>query len=215
MRMEYAWRFGVVIGLFLVASAVFSLSNSPATAQGSGSPGPTRVATVDLVKLVNGLEQFRAGQRESDDYTSRLRSDVESARVSVDNARTDLEAATDATRDQLFEDFVQAVSGFRSEAASFDVLRFARQNVILRETWATIRAGIADYANDNGIDLIISDDSRVQADISLDSDPEAFKQFMMSRRVLFAEEAIDITDELITRMNVEYRASLGASDESQ
>jgi Skp family chaperone for outer membrane proteins len=209
---EHLWRMAILVALGAIAAALFALAGPSATAQSAGIAAPTRVATVDLVKLINGLEQFQAGQVQSDAFTEELRDAVESARQNVDSAREDMEMATEATRDQLFGDFVDAISAFRAEAAAFDVKRFARQNVILRETWASVRAGIEDYAQENDIDLVISDDSLVQAGITMDADPERYKQFMMSRRVLFAGDPIDITDELVTRMNIEYRAQLGEGD---
>lgn len=210
MKLDQLWRVGVVVGLFAIAGAVFTMASAPAGAQSGANSAPTRVATVDLVRLINGLEQFQAGQAESDEYTETLAGRVESAQQQAQQAAEDLETmATDANRQELFGEFVDAMSRFRAERASFDVLRFSKQNVILRDTWRTVRESISEYAEANNIDLVISDDSLVQVGFSMDADPETYKQFMMSRRVLFAAEPIDITDELITRMNNVYRASLG------
>jgi len=207
---ERLWRTGVLVGLLAVAAGLFSVSNEPATAQGSAAQSPTRVATLDLVKLINGLEQFKAGQQAADAYTQQLRSSLERAQESMQSAGEDLEVATEATRERLVEEFISADAEFRAEAAKFEVLRNVRHNVILRDTWQSVREGIAAYAEENGYDVIISDDSLVQAGGTVNADPEVYKQFMMTRRVLYTDEAIDITDELMTRMNIDYRASLGA-----
>lgn len=197
-------------GLLALVAAVFSLGGPAATAQSGSSPTPTRVATVDLVKLVNGLEQFKQSQTDSESYTNQLVTRVENAEQAMRDAAEELEIATDATREQLLEDFVTKAAQVRAEEGALEVLAFAKQNRILRETWRGIQSSIATYAEENGYDMVISSDRLVQAGSRMDANPEVYKSFMMSKRVLYNDESIDITDELITRMNVEYRASLGS-----
>ena len=57
-------------------------------------------------------------------------------------------------------------------------------------------------ANEQGLDLILVDDSVVP----IPEDSKDILSQISSRRVLFAREQLDVTESLISKMNAEFRA---------
>jgi len=202
---DHAWRWALVVVIAALALAAMGRTNAPAIAQPSGAESP-RVGVVDVVRLVNELDAFKAGQDEVDRLAEELSAEVERARERAREAQEALELATDRTRERLVNEALAAGIDLRAANANLQVRVRLKQNQVLRSTWASVELGIEEYAEDAGIDLIISDDSRVEAGIPLDADPETYKRFVMERRVLHSGNATDITDAVITRMNNDFAA---------
>jgi Skp family chaperone for outer membrane proteins len=210
------WRWALVATLAATAAALFTSTTPSATAQsGNASVSNTRVAIVDIIRLVNELDAFKAGQQEVDDLAAELTEQVESARQRVEEAQNALELATDETRERLVNEALAAGIDFRAANANRQIRIRLKQNQVLRATWNRVKAGIDDYANAAGYDAIVADDSNVEPGIPLDADPEAFKSFMTERRVLHASDRIDVTDELITRLNNDFQAEMRNQQENR
>ena len=203
---DHAWRWALVAAIAALAIAALGRTNAPAIAQPSAAAESPRVGVVDVVRLVNELDAFKAGQDEVDRLAEQLSAEVERARERAREAQEALELATDRTRERLVNEALAAGIDLRAANANLQVRVRLKQNQVLRSTWASVEVGIEEYAEDAGIDLIISDDSRVEAGIDPDADPETYKRFVMERRVLHAGNATDITDAVITRMNNDFAA---------
>lgn len=72
------------------------------------------------------------------------------------------------------------------------------QNLMLHQLYVDIRAAAKSLALESGYDMVLVDDSAVELPSITDAN---ISQQISARRMLFTNPTIDITDELITRMN--------------
>ncbi len=212
-------RFGMVAGAAAGAALVLGLAGgvglsvngglgealSPSPAMAATAEGP-RVAVVDVVRLINELEQLNERSREIKTLADELTADLEQARRDARDAQDALQMATDATREELLNEALEATLRIREITTMREIRVRMKQNQVLRETWAMVQEEVRAHGRAQGYDVVIADDSLVEPGIPLDADPEAFKSFVVDRRVLFAADAADITSEIITRMNNQYNA---------
>lgn len=204
---EHAWRWGVLASLIAIAAGLFTVSSEPANAQaGPRATSETRIAIVDIVRLFDDLDAFRAGQGEVDAIARELQEDVDAARERLVEAEDALKMAVDSNREEFLNRVLAAGIDLRGARANRELRIRLKQNQVLRSTWRSVSAGLADYARAAGYDAIVSNDSLLEPGIPIDADPETYKRFILDRHILHAGERIDITDEVITRMNNEFAA---------
>jgi Skp family chaperone for outer membrane proteins len=201
------WQWTAAAALAVAALALIPNHQQTATAQ-PASAAPGRTAIVDVVRLVNELESFKAGQREINELEQELNNRITEAQQRVEDAQSALEIAAEGSQDRLVEEAIDAGINLRAEVANRSLRIRLKSNEILRSTWNRVQDGIAEYAERNGYDVVMSDDSMLDPGIPLDADPEAYKSYMTDRRILHASDNADITDELITRMNNDYEAEM-------
>ena len=97
-------------------------------------------------------------------------------------------------------------------------LRFTQQEIdiekslLLENLFRSMQSAAKELAEIEGIDLVIIEDADQQFDLlpnsQLSREGQVAQQ-MTSRRVLYRDSAIDISEELIIRMNNDYAASTG------
>ncbi len=97
-------------------------------------------------------------------------------------------------------------------------LRFTQQEIdieralMLQNLFRSMQSAAKELAEIEGIDLVIIDDAGQQFELlpksQLSREGQVAQQ-MTSRRVLYRDSAIDISEELIIRMNNDYAASTG------
>ena len=68
----------------------------------------------------------------------------------------------------------------------------------LRETYDLIRKSAGDLSKEQGIDIVLLNDSIPQIDLS---DSARTLQQISARRILYANPVLDITEALLARMN--------------
>ena len=97
-------------------------------------------------------------------------------------------------------------------------LRFTQQEIdidkslMLENLFRSMQSAAKELAEIEGIDLVIIDDAGKQFELLPKSQLSREGQVqlqMRSRRVLYRDSAIDISEELIIRMNNDYAASTG------
>jgi hypothetical protein len=96
--------------------------------------------------------------------------------------------------------------------------RFSQQEIdidrslMLEGIFQSMKESALELAEIEGIDLILietsEDDIQIAPDARVSREQQVAEQ-ISSRRVLWREQAIDISDELIIRMNNDYAASTG------
>ncbi len=187
------------------------LEPSPAMQSASG----TRVAVVDLMKVLKSTDDgakwnvhINDLQRAIDEETQSRRDDLKRLEEEV-KKETDT-AKKDAMTDELLRKSLLSEEWLKLKRNELDRERSLHWQAIYR----SLRAETKAVATQNGIDLVLIDDG--MDELSIDDranqsrESQAFAQ-MLSIQVLFANEAIDITDQVITRMNNAASAAKPAS----
>ena len=202
---------GVVGGVVCAGSLqVLTGGAAPfAFAQGTTARPSAVVAVVNLQVLMEGLTELNDLNKELDPTRSMYRGQLDELETRI--KALDLELKENITADQVMlraEKRLQLnelanVRKFREE--SFLELMDARNGEILRKVYVKILPSISSYAKREGIDLVLLDDRGIP--VPDGSRASQINNIILSKRILHADEKIDITQSLITSINNEYGAA--------
>ena len=187
------------------ALATASIVVLPAGGAGAVLANQTSVAVMDPSRVLEGLieradaesglrAKFEELKAQADTRTSEIRSLQEQLQLTQDaNAR-------EALQDEIESKGVKAIAFDQFAARQFDVdLALLKQDLYQR-----IKAAVADLSQANGIDIVLVNDNampiRINPDLKVARAAQVSEQ-ISQRRVMFAGDKVDITDELILRMN--------------
>lgn len=206
----------LALSLIIAVCCAAYLADPPpsAAAQGQGQPQdrPIRVRVANTLKIFNELQETK-------DVETRLIAD-----------RQALAAEEKPMKEKV--DKLEAEKGnFRPDSPQYEqwqqqYLRAANEHKL----WAQIQMGELDwrrkrqtraiyrkiydavqqYAEKNGIDLVLSDHQPTLGDKEMAAVPyEQMANLMNSRRVLYTSKAADISDAIIALMDTQYKMNAG------
>ena len=206
MRNETLWRWSLIAALVLLGGAVLSHSITPANAtlyQSSSKP----VAVVDLEKLIDMLAEREKRQADLEDMGNRLEERVNSLRTRLQEKLDERETASQSRRGALFEEIVRLQTNLQAEEEYATRIAGELLTRLKLELYGKVLRSVKEYADSAGYDLVISDDSA--ATLPTNAGLQAVEVAMMTRKVLFARESVDITEAVANRMNTNYANSAG------
>jgi len=204
------WRWALVASIALIGVGVLKLASPVAYAlQNSFAPEPARVATVDLGRLLEGLEEKKQRESELASFARELKTEVDQLKQDADDAKADLEAASADTRDKLGRGAITREVRYRAQVQVTNALIEQRIARIQLEFFEMLIDEVQAYAQSNGYDIVLTDDRSLELPPNI-SGPE-LENGILSRRVAYVRESNDITDEIATYLNNKYRASGGGN----
>jgi len=200
--------------LALTAVGGFAISSSLATPSGEAAPAaPANVALVDLAKLMNGLDELTMRNIE-------LATRKEALQKRLNEIRDQMSSIDNELKNVIREDLVKertekSAEKFQLEAL-YEATGKASQRLIdldngdiIRDLYIKVTATIGAFAQREGFDLVMLDDRAIQLPTSR-ATLKDYNQIIESKRILYANPTLDVTDRLITIMNNEYKAGVGA-----
>lgn len=186
--------------LALAASAVPALAVEPQ----STPPKAIAIATVDIIRLVDKLNEKSDWDVQLSALTKRIQAELDSRRKSIEEQVKALESAPDdqkaAMRDKIELEDLQL-----REWANYKRAEIDRERALMWQSmYRNIREESQKLAQAEGFDIILVNDGvtdlTLQRDSQVPMEQQAQEQ-IMRRRVLYANPSIDVTDKLILRMN--------------
>jgi Skp family chaperone for outer membrane proteins len=170
---------------------------------------PTTVVAVDLAAVLDGLQQRSVAEAELKQMGAELAAEEQRRVEELQALRQRREEAPEADHATLDEQLDRAMVKF--EAWRQLQLERVDQETALR--WQaldrSVRKAIAEMAEVEGYDIVLTDDSSVELGLNpaLQASREnQIRQQMSARRLLYLNPEVDITDELIERMNNAFSA---------
>ena len=194
-------------GIFVaaIAGAMVTAVSYNAGASARMAPAPTRVATVDLVKVIERLNErsdwevqiTALGKKVQDDFTAKRKA-VEELAKTMETAASDQERM--GIRDKLAFEQLQMEQWEKIKKIEVD-----RERALMWQSmYRNVRAESQKLADAEGWDVILVNDGvtdiQLQRDSKVPLESQAQEQ-IVRRRVLFAAKSIDVTDQLVVRMN--------------
>ena len=201
------------LSLVFVVILVSFATSWKADAERYAAMSPTVVATVNLSAVMNGLSE-RA------DLSAELAAKVQVIQAEDKRRTEELQARAMELDDVVAPERLAALQD------ELDLLllqrgawqQFSQQEIdidrslMLEGIFQSMKESALELAEIEGIDLILietsEDDIQIAPDARVSREQQVAEQ-ISSRRVLWREQAIDISDELIIRMNNDYAASTG------
>lgn len=170
---------------------------------------PTVVGTVDLEATFNGLEEWDQLQVSLTQRADRMQEELNRRQEELEGLEADLEDYPQGS-----EKFKQAMKKFQMAAielqgyVQFQQMKQQRYNdEKIFELYDKIKMAARTLADEQGYDIILVNDSVVEIPENTDN----ILAQISSRRVLFARQQMDVTDQLIQTMNNEYQQSAAAN----
>ncbi len=195
-----------VITIVLIAGA-FVAHEALGRRQPTGSPAV--IAAIRMEVLFDGLQQRAEAKAELD----RLEAGVVAARgareAGIKQLEDELENAVGATNRQEVEDKIALAKlelqfSYQEAAAELEIEKALR----LQQLYLTIKRSLKQLAQAEGYDMVILDDSidalQIDRESRIPPQVQGLQQ-IMSHKLLYLMPTIDITEDLVTRMNNEYR----------
>ncbi len=193
-------RFRPSVGsLVVLLLAVAIIAPSYALMPGRQLPNPV-VAYVDLEQVFNQIEALNQAQTRVEEAMVPHRQEADRLRQEAERLREDLELYVPGTEkyEKAEKAWTRAVLDYRAMVgfieAKLDALRAEARADIFRE----ITDSAAKYAENNGIDYIVTNDATIP--LQQGNDIQIVQQLAL-RRVVYANPALDITTELIAWIN--------------
>ena len=185
----------------------------PAEANRTASMGPTVVATVDMQLVMGGLSERADLMVDLAANVQTIGEEEKTRAEEIERLAKELEDVVDDQRRTSLQDeidlkILQRMAWLRFTQQEIDI----DKSLMLENLFRSMQSAAKELAEIEGIDLVIIDDAGQQFELLPNSQltrEGQVAQQMTSRRVLYRDSAIDISEELIIRMNNDYAASTG------
>lgn len=215
--MTFTSNRSLISGVVLGACVALAIGYGPAIAQQAGAK-PATIATVRLSVVMEKLDQRAEAEANLNAMGQAVRSDDAKKKEELTKMQTDLDgmrkAANDgpappeaiALQEQLALKTLQYQAWSRFTLDKVDI----EKALNWQDLYRNIKTAAAQMASANGYDLVLVDDSQGEITTTSDSRTPRATQVMtqiIGRRLLYSNPTLDITDDLITRMNNAHKAA--------
>jgi len=171
---------------------------------------PTAVATVNLAAVMEKLEQRSSAQANLRTMAEKLKEEDQAKKADLTKMQDELKAMTEETpeRDALQERLAMGTLKYQAWQNFTGVKIDIEKSLVLQDLYRSIKEAVAQLAQTSRLDIVLVDDSkgelRTDAEARVSREAQILQQ-VADRRMLFTSPQIDITDDLIERMNNAFR----------
>ncbi len=169
---------------------------------------PTSVAIVDLVRLFQSLDEMRERNDEVGREAQRLREDLETRQRQIQSRMEDLESMnlSGPERDDRILDLRMREGELGAREQGYTALIERMEMRIILDMYPKVQATIREISGEQGYDLVLLDDRSRQVP-PIGRGAQAISDTLLKeKRILYANDAIDITQAVATRMNNNFAA---------
>lgn len=195
----------VTIAVLLVAIAGYET-----LAQRAVAPGPLVIATVRIDALFDGLQQRAEAKAEVAALEAELQGELTARQQEITALEEKLEdVVAAARRDELMDQITLARMRLQLWQQSATAELEVEKAIRLQYLYQSLRAAIKALADDEGYDLVLLNDSSDELPFDREARVPAQLQILQqvsNRKILYVNSAVDITEDLIIRMNNALRA---------
>lgn len=202
---------------YAMAATAICLGATALGFQAGGRAGrPTVIATLNLGAVIEKLDQRAAAEQSLKKMGEDLKAEEEKLSAELKKLMADIETIEKANGDtdtseerKLKEDFLlkqmryEAWTQFVKDKADIE------ESLLLQDLYRSVKREAAQLAAAAGYDLVLVDDS--QGELMVDPEARASRraqtlQQIAGRRMLYVNRSIDITDDLVQRMNNAFKS---------
>lgn len=203
----------VLVAAAAGAAAVTASYQAGATAR--MAPAPSRVATVDLVKVVERLTERSDWEVQITALGKKIQDEFSAKRKALEEMARQMETAAEeqraGIRDRLAFEQLQFEQWERIKKVEVD-----RERALMWQSmYRNIRAESQKLADAEGWDIVLVHDGVSEIQLQRESktplEQQAQEQ-IVRRRVLYAAKSTDVTDQLVVRMNNARTAAAKGAD---
>jgi len=168
---------------------------------------PTVVVTFNIEKVTTDLTERADAEVQLRDFIMKIEVESKAKFQAIEELSTAMESVSDTDRNTMKESLDQlklsALSHQRFSMSQIDIER----SLMFRDLYKKIKEAVEIVAQENGYDLVlINDDAR---EIVVNPKAQVNREFQVrnqieEKRIVFSSEQIDITEQIVTHMNLEW-----------
>jgi Skp family chaperone for outer membrane proteins len=168
---------------------------------------PTVVVTFSIERVSADLTERADSEASLRSLFSKVETELKSRNESMTALQETLQSAADADKPEIVEQLNQLAIQAMSYKQFAEKRVDNERSLMFRDLYMKIKSSVADIANENGYDLVlITDDDR---EILVNPQADTSQEFQVreqigQQRVVFASGQIDITEQIVTHMNLEW-----------
>lgn len=165
---------------------------------------PTVVAIVDIDRLSTEMEEFKVPREEFQTKQDTRREQLRAIQTRMNSVAEELELIPEGDQNARIDKLTEQAmldSELATRQQIYQQAADLEQAQLFKRMYDRIQSGAKTIAERDGIDLVLVDD-RVFA-LSA-TNRGAQRAMLESKKVLYADGAVDITDELLTLLNNEF-----------
>lgn len=200
-RFRTTFVFALVVVMGLAAVQAVSVANR-------ALPEPV-IATISIAQVINGLDEINDRQEQLQSFISGRTSKIEDLekQFNIAKGEFDILPKDSAAKREKAEELERLRMQIRFESELADALINARRGEIFAALFEKIDASVAELAKSRGYTLVLSDDQ----DSMAPNNPteQQARAAIYGRRVMYAENSVDITDEVVELMNNHWKTGQG------
>ncbi len=193
----------LTLGIALVAAIAATLGAGVAA---SRQAAPSAVAVVDIDRLSTDLEEFKIPREQFIAKQNAWTEELKGLQARLASLDEELDLIPEGSTDARINKIIQRTtveSEIKTKGQLFQQASDLEQAKLFKRMYDKIADGAARIAQRDGIDLVLVDD-RIFA---IPATNRAVQSAMLeSKKVLYASEPVDLTDELLTMLNNEFSA---------
>jgi len=199
--MKRAWWLGLVTGVLVGAVTLAAVKQLHAKGGASGDG----IAVIDVVRLYGEYERQKDLGDEMYGLNERMQNEEQRRRGQIDSLQATLDAMnyTDSTYTERQREMLQMQIDYKNwgELMQADMAR--EVGLWTRRIYDEIQQVAEEVAQRKGIDIILYKD---QPEL-IGFDPEVVREQIRQRKLIYSNPAVDITQELLDKLNTAYRAA--------
>ncbi len=181
--------------------------------EAAGSRGlfapPTVVAVVDLKRVMDGLAERKQKVGALQAEAEKMQEESDRKQASIKGMEEQIKQAPEGEQQALKEEAALAVLNYQMWGQLQGRRMDAETAIHMEDLFKSIQEAIAELAEIQQYDLVLIDDSAATLGRDRSSkvpQENQIRQQIGMRRILYRTDAIDITDEVIDRMNNAFNA---------
>jgi len=190
---------------FLVAAGVVLAGMTGAGFYRSAA-APTSVGVAEMVKLINESAEAKSRSEQLSKTVEPLKKELIDLRASLESRLKELELIPKDSKDFMAKvvEAEKLKQQYEFNNKLYDQLANIQIGEMHRTTYQSAVAAIEKVAKRDGIQLVLLDDRKIG--FTPNTTDEVVSRVIQNKRILFADDAIDITERVLTEMNNAFNA---------
>ena len=197
----------ILVGAVLGAAVLGGVMLMPAQAQTlrvtSNEGKPTVIRTVDMLKAFQKMQQRTDSDNELTKLGEALKKEGEALRKQLEPLQTELQNYTVDTPEfrAAQEKILKKAAEIQVHQDFFEKRMMMQSRLMTLSIYMNLKKAVEGYAKENGIDLVIMAE---EPNLGESQSAQELQMKISLRKVLYVNEALDITQKVYDRANTEW-----------
>ncbi len=197
---------GVIVAVVAYQAGAVRPSPEPDPLLVPQAPAPTSIATFDLEKTFNALEEKKAADNELKRLAESMKKESDNLAKGLKAMETELEDLQPGTpkHKEMMENLAEKGHNYQAQVEFFRAKMDIDGARMMRQVYQSIRLAAEQLAKERGYAVVLVNDSI--SPIPPGTVEEVTRQ-ISARRMVYASPQVDVTEELISRMNNSFKTA--------